>query len=151
MQLFVVDTSVLIKFFSIEDNSNITREILKKAISKEILLLAPSLLVYELNSCLIKKGLKESEINESLDLLYLLIDNKVINVVPHSRSLLKRAYEIASKDTKGLGYISIYDSTFHALAIIESAIFLTADQKHYQKSKDLIGSVRLLENWKAFS
>jgi len=40
-----------------------------------------------------------------------------------------------------------FDATFHALAVLMEAVFITADEKHYNKTKDLIGSVVLLENF----
>jgi len=31
------------------------------------------------------------------------------------------------------GYISSFDATFHALALLKNAIFMTADEKHIRK------------------
>lgn len=73
------------------------------------------------------------------------VDVKLVKIFPPSKELLEKSVELANFDTKGQGHISSYDATFHALAILENAIFLTADKKHVRKTEKLIGSVKLFE------
>ena len=76
------------------------------------------------------------------------IVNGIEHVFPPSRELLKKAREIANTEVKGYGYVSSYDAIFHALALMEKGILLTADRKHYLKTRDLIGSVKMLEDFR---
>ena len=73
------------------------------------------------------------------------VEAEVIEIFPPSQALLEKSVELANLDTKGQGHISSYDATFHALAILENATFLTADKKHFKKTNKLIGSVELFE------
>jgi predicted nucleic acid-binding protein len=45
------------------------------------------------------------------------------------------------------GYPSFYDAVYHALAINHDCKFITADVKHYEKTKRL-GYIVLLSDWK---
>jgi len=76
------------------------------------------------------------------------IQKGIITIVPYSLEIQTKAAEIASIDTQGKGYISSLDATFHALALIENAVFLTADGKYYNKTKDLVGSILHLKDFK---
>ena len=75
------------------------------------------------------------------------INQEIVQIYPSNHELLKKSREIAETNLKGQGYISSYDATFHALALMENGTLLTADRKHYQKTKDSIGSVMLLEEF----
>ena len=105
----------------------------------------PSLCLYELNSIFIKKGLTLLESRTAFELLDELIQQKVIQVTHVNPQLLNKAYEIAQIDTQGQGHISVYDATFHALALLNNTTLLTADIKHHRKTKDHVGKITLLD------
>jgi len=111
------------------------------------MLLAPELTCYELISVLTQADMPLSEVKEHLLLFEKLVKDEAVTIVPYSFKILNKASEIASLDTGGQGYISSFDATFHALAFLMDAVFITADEKHYNKTKDLVGSVVLLENF----
>ena len=87
------------------------------------------------------------EIKKYLQFFEEQIKNKTITIVPSTLKILNKAAEIANLDTQGKGYISSFDATFHALALLKTAVFITADKRHYNKTKDLIGSILLLEDF----
>jgi len=109
--------------------------------------LTSNLAVYELNNIFIKKGIPAPNINLCWKTFSALTEKEVIKIFQHSEIILEKTIEIATTDTRGQGHISSYDATFHAIALLENAILITADAKHFRKTKDLIGSVILLENW----
>jgi predicted nucleic acid-binding protein len=53
------------------------------------------------------------------------------------------AEEIANEGHDKSGFPTIYDSIYHALAINLNGVFLTADKKHYEKTKKR-GQIKLL-------
>ncbi|KHD06011.1 hypothetical protein PN36_21595 [Candidatus Thiomargarita nelsonii] len=110
-------------------------------------ILAPDLTCYELISVLTQADIPLSEVKEHLLFFEELVENGVPTIVPYSFEILNKASEIASIDTKGQGYISSFDATFHALALLMNAVFITADESHYRKTNDLVGSIVLLENF----
>jgi predicted nucleic acid-binding protein len=146
-KLYVVDTSVTAKLFLVEEQSEEAKRIYQQAARQEIMLLAPELICYELISVLSQEDIALSTVKEHLFLFEELVKNETLIIVPYSFTILNKASEIASLDTGGQGYISSFDATFHALAVLMKAVFITADEKHYNKTKDLIGSVMLLENF----
>lgn len=147
MNKYVVDTSVAFKFFAEEEDSETSLKILKLARDGNITLLAPTLIFYEIINSFVSNGYPEKEILENSEAFHEIADLKIIEIKNPSLEALNKAVEIANTDTKGQGYISSYDATFHALALLENAVLITADKKHYQKTKNLVGSVMLLKDF----
>jgi predicted nucleic acid-binding protein len=50
---------------------------------------------------------------------------------------MKKAIDITQQGHPQSGYPSIYDSVFHAMAICNDATLVTADRRHYEKTKQL--------------
>jgi predicted nucleic acid-binding protein len=146
-KIYVVDTSVTAKLFLEEEYREKAEELYWQATQKKIILLAPELTCYELNNVLAKAPISLEEIEEHLCLFEEQVKNETLTVVPYSLEILKKAAEIANIDTQGMGHISSFDATFHALALLNNAVFLTADGKHYDKTKDLIGSILHLKDF----
>ena len=145
MEKFVIDTSVAAKvFLENEPHKSKAIEIFTKAYEKQIALFAPSLIYFELNNALVKEKATHREIFAALTIFQQHVDEGNIRIFPPTLNLLNKTTEVASTDTEGLGYISAYDATFHALALLEHATLITADERHYKKTKDLFGSVMLL-------
>ncbi len=144
---YVVDTSVTVKLFINEEDSDKAKFLYRQASKKEISLLAPGLTWYELNSVLTKTQIPLQDIRRHLFVFQKQVRNEVIQIIPFSLDILNKAAEIASMDTQGKGYISSFDATFHSLALLKNAMFITADKAHYNKTKDLIGSVIQLKDF----
>ncbi len=147
MKKIIVDTSVTVKLFLEEKDSDLADKVFEQAKDGEILLFAPTLTLYEVLNTLVKENIPNDEIQEHLQMLKDYTEAKLLNLVDFSETLALKTLEIATMDTKGKGHISSYDATFHALAILQKGIFLTADKKHYEKTKDIIGFTLLLENF----
>lgn len=59
----------------------------------------------------------------------------------------QKAEEIFSQGHVKSGYPSMYDSIYHAMAIVEDGVFVTTDKRHFKKAKNF-GHITLLEDWK---
>jgi predicted nucleic acid-binding protein len=140
-KIYVIDTSVTAKLFFAEEYRKQAKEVYRQAILKEITLLAPELMCYEINNVLTKSSMSLEKVKKCLRFLKKQIQREIITIVPYSFEILEKAAEIANFDTQGQGHISSFDATFHALALLNDAIFLTADKKHYDKTKNLVGSI----------
>lgn len=44
------------------------------------------------------------------------------------------------------GFPTMYDSVYHAMAIINDGMFITADKRHYEKVKSF-GHIAMLDDW----
>ena len=55
----------------------------------------------------------------------------------------RKTLSICNHGNAKSGFPTFYDASYHALAILNNCNFITADRRHYQKTKAL-GHVRLL-------
>ena len=81
-------------------------------------------------------------------LLYIeqLINKKVLLVVVPSLAIRMKAIEIARTGNPKSGYPELSDSLYHALALVNNAIFVTNDFKHVAKV-NRFGHVEKLANY----
>ncbi|MGQ0671477.1 MAG: type II toxin-antitoxin system VapC family toxin [Hyphomicrobium sp.] len=127
---FVVDSSVIAKIFLAESDRDLAKDLIERATNGAVELVAPSLLLYEVNNALISKGMTGQAYDEAISLLMDWARDGYISIVDASEDLLRRAEAIASMDTQGQGHISSFDATFHALALMRGVTFLTSDQTY---------------------
>ena len=142
---YVVDASVIAKLFLPIEQGSLVADLFAQAYANDVQLIAPPLLLFEVNNALVKSSMSADDRNASLDELFGLIEDGALTIRPYSSALLKKAGEIADLETGG-GYVSSYDASYHALAVIEDAVFLTDDQAHIRKTKDAIGAVVALND-----
>lgn len=121
MELVVIDASVLIKWFVNEIKSDSAIEIRDKYIKGEISLIAPNLILYEVLNAL--KYIKLHNQREMVEIFETIIN---YGIVFHDIEveMAKEAIAIA----KG-SELSLYDSTYVALAKIKHGELITADEK----------------------
>jgi predicted nucleic acid-binding protein len=73
-----------------------------------------------------------------------LIAEDFIHVRAATEANLMASADMAATETHGQSHIRTFDAVFHALAIAEQAILLTADEKHRNKTAATFGSVALI-------
>jgi predicted nucleic acid-binding protein len=135
----VIDNSVLIKGFILEEYSQIVYELIDMNLKREMTLLAPSLLLYEFFNII-------SRAYESFDGVgYAYNKFKTLNLslVDPDDTVLMEASDRMFKN-RGISY---YDSVYHSLAKNMDATFLTADKKYYDEMKKE-GNIEYLGNLK---
>ena len=120
---FVIDASVLIKFYVPEILSDKAEELLTRVAQGDVTLLAPDLIYPEAGNILWKKQrlneLTRSEVEEIIDVIVLLPLK-----IEASKLLLPLAIDIA------IAYrITIYDALYLSLARIYEIKMMTADRK----------------------
>ena len=141
MTQYVIDTSVFMKLFLEEEDSDTALAFFVDANAHGDSLLIPPLFQSEFLSVV-----RSQQIDFALayDILADYLQTNMVQV-DYSRELMSQALEIAAHGHSKSGYPSIYDSIYHALAIINNCDFITADTRHYSKTKTL-GHVRLSED-----
>jgi len=138
---YIIDSSVVTKMLCRETQSKRAREIGKSAVRFETELIAPSLMIYEVNHSLIRKlrkGMREATYRRKVDELRGLIRSGLITLVGENAKILKAAGPIADLITPPNKRPWSYDGAFHALAIHEQAPLLTADYKYVDRVDDLL-------------
>ena len=142
----VLDTSVIVKIFLQEKESDTTHTLFESIEQGEHEAFIPSLAIYEVLGVLIREVSDPEQYDQYSSVFFGLIDEGLFQVVEGDAKLLEKATTIARIDTKSQGYVSLNDATFHALAIMNDSVFITADIKHHRKTAVAVGSVMLLED-----
>ncbi|KYH36639.1 MAG: twitching motility protein PilT [Candidatus Bathyarchaeota archaeon B24] len=138
-RVYVVDASVVLKWFVSEDYSK-EAEALREAYANGLIdLAAPSLLPYEvLNALKYSTAFGEDELKEVAEVL----DDLQITYYGLQKELAAKAVEIAMR--KG---VTVYGSSYLALAHRLQTIVYTADERLIRKTRD----TRLVEHIAKFN
>lgn len=128
---FIVDTSVAVKWIDPKNEKHVSQaeNLLDMAISGQIKLFSPDLIVYELLNAL-RKGKKTPSLQMKSDLSLFL--NLPLVIIPYYENLLSEAARIA-EDYQ----LTIYDATFLALAKINNATLVTENLKDQGRVKEV--------------
>ncbi|MCK5898291.1 MAG: type II toxin-antitoxin system VapC family toxin [Methylococcales bacterium] len=138
MQCYVVDSSVFNKLYLDEVDRDKAQQLFIQAASGQIVLLAPDLLYLEVINTAQRCDVPLKAVIELLEVQKHLM--KMRAVTDNER---KKALEIIADGHVKSGYPSIYDAIFHAMALCNQGIFITADKRHYAKTHAL-GHICLL-------
>jgi predicted nucleic acid-binding protein len=124
----VIDASVVIKWFSEEENTQNALKLREEHINGDRILSAPDLLKYEIaNALRYKPGFDQQKIVRAVtDLTDLQID-----VVTPGKDLIERAVELAYTYD-----ITVYDSCYMALGELMGVNVFTADKKLHLKARE---------------
>ena len=134
---FVLDSSVLIKWFSNEENTATALELRDSYVKGNVSIACPDLIIYEIaNALRYNKALKEKDIRDSITSLW----SMGISIIVPTKSIVESAISIALEHD-----ITVYDAHFVALAKELNFNYVTADEKLYNKIKRLT-FVKLLKN-----
>jgi len=141
MKNLVVDSSISVKWFIEEEDSDIAQLILDQYTDGTLLFLAPNLIQAEFGNIVWKKlvfrGLS------IVDADFAIQEFKTISFVLTPISILfDEAFQIAVKYKR-----SFYDSLYLALSVKENCEFVTADEKLYNAVKQDFPKMILLANW----
>lgn len=129
MALLVLDTSVVLKWYKEEIYTEIAIKIKDEFIEGVHEIAVPDLVLYELTNAMRYDNNFTSEIiKESLSKF---IDLEVDILIP-TEEIINSAVEMSYKHD-----ITIYDAIFVSLAELIGAAFITADEKLYEKIKEL--------------
>lgn len=127
MKIFVPDASVILKWVLGEDEEGQDRaiEILNGWLGQEHEIILPSLWIYEVGNVLGLKRSKDAEKILGLLLEYEFKESRItdiqINLTFHMM-----------KEFKG---VTFYDAIYHAIALIEKGMMVTADKDYFKKTK----------------
>jgi len=141
--LYVVDANVFAKLFIEEVDSDQARKFLKHCVQQEISLLAPSLFTYEILQIAIYYNYPIQKALAVVD------DYRAFNLT--TTELNADQWMLAESMTQSghrrSGFPSLYDSCYHAMAVKNDCLFLTADKRHAAKTESF-GHLQLLKDWK---
>ena len=106
------------------------KQLIFHAIASEIQLVAPSLFLDEITEVFCGNLDDPQEVRQHLLCLEQLVNEKALLIVVPNLAVRIKAIETARTGNPQSGYPELSDSLYHALAIVNDAIFITNDSKH---------------------
>jgi predicted nucleic acid-binding protein len=140
MQRYVIDSSVFNKLYLDELDRDKAQQLFIKAASGEVMLFAPDLLYLEVVNTAQRCGVPIDGVVELLEAQRYLMQLRAV-----TNDERKQALQIIASGHDKSGYPSIYDAIFHAMALCNRAVLVTADKRHYAKTQ-MLGSICLLSS-----
>lgn len=136
-KLFVADASVIIKW-AINEPDDLDQALMFKSdfVNEEIDIMVPTCCFPEVCNILCRQ-----RPNMALPFFSYLVSSHI-----EERHVTFELVNIAHNFMKSYKTISFYDAFYHALAIRENGIFITADRKYYNKTRRR-GHIMLLKNY----
>ncbi|MGM0368578.1 MAG: type II toxin-antitoxin system VapC family toxin [Actinomycetota bacterium] len=134
---YIIDASVCIKWFSVSNEKNLDKSnaLRDYYYQRKILLAAPDLLIYEIGNALsLNPNFNKDNVIKAVNSLY----QMEIILLKANRDIMAEAVKLKfEKD------ITVYDAVYVAIARKFNLQFITADQKLYNKVKDIGCSIYL--------
>ncbi len=141
--LYVLDANVFLEYIFGRPLKHHSQKILQDAILDQIQIIAPTLLLDEITEVLCGNLDNIEDVRKHLQYIEDLVTQDVLHIVVPNCHVRLKAIEIARTGTSKSGYPELTDCLYHALAILNDAVFITNDQKHISKVKKF-GHIREL-------
>ncbi len=135
--IVVPDASVILKWIISQGETHTAQalNILNRSGTGSIILRVPTLWIYEVGNILTRK-LEPIARQTMEELVRLEMDEVQIKA-----NYLQRVIDITKRFP-----VTFYDASYHAIAIEEDGVFVTADEKYFQKAHPL-GHIEMLSHW----
>ncbi len=135
-KMYVLDASVLIKWFSDEEYTDIALKLRDDFFKGNIELVVPDLLLYEVSNALrYNPNFDENDVVEAVDSLY----DIGIDIIIPTGDVIRSAIKFAFTHN-----VTIYDAFYAALADEIDFTLITADAKFYRKT-DNLGLIKFID------
>ena len=132
---YVLDANVFLEYIYAKSLNKKAKQILQDAILEQIQILVPSLALDEITEVLCGNLDNLSEVQTHLRYIEKLANQAVLHIVVPNSKVRMKAIELARTGNQKSGYPELTYCLYHALAILNDAIFITNDQKHICKVK----------------
>ncbi len=139
MKTYVLDTSIIIKWFSEYDEDDLDKalNLRNNILANKCSIITPDLMLYELaNALRYNTQFTDKDVKDAIkSVIDIGLDVRKVEAI-----VITRAVEIAFKYN-----VTVYDAYFLALSQAEKKTFITADYKFIKRLKDLKNIMRLSE------
>ena len=132
MEKIVIDSCVFAKLFLDEEGFEKVRVFIKTLCEDKVQILVPSIFTYEIFYIAQRYGVDLDFITNLLE-TYKSFNLKEMAL--EGKTIAKAKEIITNSSHPKSGFPSFYDASYHALAMVNECKFITADKKHYEKTK----------------
>lgn len=130
---YVLDANVFLEYIYGRPLKHYSQQLIKSAILNKIKILVPSLFLDEITEVLCGNLDNIEDIQKHLIYIEHLAKEGAVNIIVPNCNVRMKAIEIARTGNLKSGYPELTDSIYHALAILNKAVFVTNDKKHINK------------------
>ena len=138
----VLDSCVFSKYFLEEPDSQQANALIQNLLKNKIHILVPHLWVYEVLSTVSIANYPVMGVYQ----LIIKLQKSILHTVELDMLCVNLVMDICKTGHIKSGFPSFYDSSYHALAILNDCYFITADKRHFSKTEQL-GNIVLLSDW----
>ncbi len=142
---YVLDANVFLEYIFNRKFKDIAIGLISQAIKGKHELIIPSLALDEITEVLCGNLNHIDKISSHLHFLEKLIYEGFLKVVIPTSRVRLQAIKMARQGNKKSGYPEFTDCLYHALALLNDAVFITNDRKHFAKVKNS-GNIVLLSD-----
>ena len=139
-----LDSNVFAKLFLNEEDADSARLLIRQLANYRLKIICPDVFIYEVLSIAQQNGYPVRKAKKLLDNF----QNSYLKIMPLSESEMELAMRMSEDGHVKSGFPSIYDSSYHALAISNGGVFITADDKHLRKVEKYDNSIPL-RDWES--
>lgn len=143
-KIIVPDSNVFIKLFVNEQDSQEAKNFFITCAEMNLKLVVPELFKYEIAETTRDCGQPLHRVFGTLDKM----TQSILTISSPNQDTWNLAEEITQHGHPKSGFASMYDSIFHAIAIKSDGVFVTADHRHYAKTKDF-GHITMFDEWES--
>lgn len=133
---YVLDANVFLEYIYDRPLQDQSRKIVQDGIVGAVRIIVPSLLLDEVTEVLCGNLDDLKEVERHLLYIEKLVRNEVLGLVVPDTAVRMKAIEIARTGDAKSDYPEWTDALYHALAIINDAMFITNDLKYVRKMKE---------------
>lgn len=144
---FVLDANIFLEYIYGRPLAKHSQQLVKDAVLNKIKILIPSLALDEITEVLCGNLDNIENVQKHLKYFEHLAKKGVLNIVVPNCNVRMKAIEIARTGNPKSGYPELTDSLYHALAILNGAVFITNDKKHIRKVKQF-GQIQELSKYR---
>lgn len=132
---YVLDANIFLEYIFGRPLSTHSKQLIKDAILNKIKIIVPSIVLDEITEVLCGNLDNIEDVEKHLKYIEHLAKEGSINIVVPNTKVRMKAIEIARTENSKSGFPELTDSLYHALAILNGAVFITNDKKHISKVK----------------
>ncbi len=147
---YVLDANIFLEYIYGRSLQAIARQIIQDGILEKIQIIIPSLVLDEITEVLCGNMQQIADVQRHLQYIEKITEAGVVNIIVPNTKIRMKAVELARNGNRKSGYPELSDCLYHALAMINNAIFVTNDKKHIAKVKH-VGHIMELSAYKTIS